>query len=32
MLGASVKVKLGRWFLDTGSTGKGKCLEVVPIY
>jgi len=32
ILGAFVKVKLSRWFLDVGSTGKGKCLEVVPIY
>jgi len=32
IVGAFVKVKLSRWFLDTGSTGKGKGLEVVPIY
>jgi len=30
MLRAFVKVKLSRWFLDVGSTGKGNILEVVP--
>jgi len=30
MLGAFEKVKLARWFLDVGSTGKGKTFEVVP--
>jgi len=30
MLGALAKVKFWRWFLDVGSTGKGKLLEVVP--